>query len=275
MFAKQWQNLFCVEDCVYIYCICRVGALHPSVNPLSQIGACQTYTNFGSLHVPSPIYPSPLTYIHPHHPSRIWSHTTTHSLVFFIYFSFVDFLYVFALPRNFLTRIPPPPPPPCRFHQPCPEPVFVNDYGAQELIPRNRFHQSMSLGRPIRQIGFRTGPPGWESIPGLHKRSTNTGSVLMYPPIIHPFCLIIILSSFICLSKNYYFLHQCFIFYSSDSTVSVKVGIEPRTVSTMAMAVIRSVRSHPRLLKIFRYFLLLRYCVQPHCHFKPPTPHTF
>jgi hypothetical protein len=33
-------------------------------------------------------------------------------------------------------------------------PVFVNVYGAQELIP-----------------------PGWELIPGLHKRFTNTGSV--------------------------------------------------------------------------------------------------
>jgi hypothetical protein len=28
--------------------------------------------------------------------------------------------------------------------------------------------------------GYRTGPPGWESIPGLLKRSTNTGSVQMF-----------------------------------------------------------------------------------------------
>jgi hypothetical protein len=28
--------------------------------------------------------------------------------------------------------------------------------------------------------GCRTGPPGWESIPGLLKRSTNTGSVWVY-----------------------------------------------------------------------------------------------
>ncbi len=39
-----------------------------------------------------------------------------------------------------------------------PEPVFVNVYGAQESVPRN----------PIRA--------GWESIPGLLKRSTNSGS---------------------------------------------------------------------------------------------------
>jgi hypothetical protein len=25
-------------------------------------------------------------------------------------------------------------------------------------------------------IGFRAGPPGWESIPGLHKKFTNSGS---------------------------------------------------------------------------------------------------
>ncbi len=57
-----------------------------------------------------------------------------------------------------------------------PEPVFVNVYGAQESIPRNRFRQPMKPGGPVRKIGFRTGPPGWESIPGLLKRSTNTGS---------------------------------------------------------------------------------------------------
>ncbi len=56
------------------------------------------------------------------------------------------------------------------------EPVFVNDYGAQELIPRNRFRQLMFSGGPFRQIGYRTGPPGWESIPGLLKMFTNTGS---------------------------------------------------------------------------------------------------
>jgi hypothetical protein len=37
-------------------------------------------------------------------------------------------------------------------HRTCTGPVFVNVYGAQE-------------------------PPGWESIPGLLKRSTNTGTV--------------------------------------------------------------------------------------------------
>jgi hypothetical protein len=36
---------------------------------------------------------------------------------------------------------------------------------------------------PVRQIGlaFFTGPPGWESIPGLLKRFTNTGSVRQVP----------------------------------------------------------------------------------------------
>ncbi len=40
------------------------------------------------------------------------------------------------------------------------EPVFVNVYGAQESIPRNRFRQPIEPGGPVRQIGFRTGPPG-------------------------------------------------------------------------------------------------------------------
>ncbi len=56
------------------------------------------------------------------------------------------------------------------------EPVFLNVYGAQESIPRNRFRQPMQPGGPVRQIGFRTGSPGRESMPGLLKRSTNTGS---------------------------------------------------------------------------------------------------
>jgi hypothetical protein len=37
---------------------------------------------------------------------------------------------------------------------------------------------------PVRVPGFRTGPPGWESIPRLLTRSTNTGSDLrkdIYP----------------------------------------------------------------------------------------------
>jgi hypothetical protein len=56
------------------------------------------------------------------------------------------------------------------------EPVFVNNYGAQESIPRDRFRQPMQPGGPVRQIGMRTGPPGWESISGLLEGSTNTGS---------------------------------------------------------------------------------------------------
>jgi hypothetical protein len=35
-----------------------------------------------------------------------------------------------------------------------PEPVFVNVYGAQELIPMDRFRQPMYTGGPVRQIGL-------------------------------------------------------------------------------------------------------------------------
>ncbi len=35
-----------------------------------------------------------------------------------------------------------------------PEPVFVNVYGAQELIPMDRFRQPMYIGGPVRQIGL-------------------------------------------------------------------------------------------------------------------------
>ncbi len=50
---------------------------------------------------------------------------------------------------------------------------------------RNRFREidSTSLCSLAGQYdikGCRTGPPGWESIPGLLKRSTNTGSGLVY-----------------------------------------------------------------------------------------------
>jgi hypothetical protein len=55
------------------------------------------------------------------------------------------------------------------FEKQEPEPVFVNDYGAQESIPRNQFGQ-----------GCHKGPPGCESIPGLLKRFTNTGSDVLY-----------------------------------------------------------------------------------------------
>ncbi len=41
--------------------------------------------------------------------------------------------------------------------------------GSPELIPRNRSHQPMQPGRPVQQVGCRTGPPGCESIPGLKK----------------------------------------------------------------------------------------------------------
>jgi hypothetical protein len=43
------------------------------------------------------------------------------------------------------------------------ESVFVNVFGAQESIPPT-------------YVACRTAPPGWESIPGLLKMFTNTGS---------------------------------------------------------------------------------------------------
>jgi hypothetical protein len=44
------------------------------------------------------------------------------------------------------------------FRRLCSEPVFVNDYGAQESIPRNRFRQPIWLGGPVRQIGLSYWP---------------------------------------------------------------------------------------------------------------------
>ncbi len=52
------------------------------------------------------------------------------------------------------------------------EPVFVNVYGGQESIPMDR----CGLADRYDKYGCRTGPLCWESIPGLLKRSTNTGS---------------------------------------------------------------------------------------------------
>ncbi len=51
------------------------------------------------------------------------------------------------------------------------EPEFVNVLQTQESIPKNRFRQSM-YDNPI----WRTGLPGWESIPGLLKRFPSTAS---------------------------------------------------------------------------------------------------
>jgi hypothetical protein len=33
---------------------------------------------------------------------------------------------------------------------------------------------------PVRQIGLPTGPPGWELIPGLLTRFTNTGTLTSF-----------------------------------------------------------------------------------------------
>ncbi len=43
--------------------------------------------------------------------------------------------------------------------------------------------KSASLAGRYFKKGCRTGLPGWESIPGLHKRSTNTGSVIHAPTL--------------------------------------------------------------------------------------------
>jgi hypothetical protein len=57
------------------------------------------------------------------------------------------------------------------------ETEFVNVYGAQESIQRNRY-SSLCIWRAGTKNSavVYTGPPGWESIPGLIKRFTNTGS---------------------------------------------------------------------------------------------------
>ncbi len=47
-----------------------------------------------------------------------------------------------------------------------------------------------------------------------------------------------------------YIIQHCFIFLSSDSTVSEDTGIEPRTVATLALTARRckpSARSHPKI----------------------------
>jgi hypothetical protein len=56
------------------------------------------------------------------------------------------------------------------------EPVFVNVEGDQESIPRIDSASLSSLAGKYDKEGCRTGPPGWESISGLLKRFTNTGS---------------------------------------------------------------------------------------------------
>jgi hypothetical protein len=60
-----------------------------------------------------------------------------------------------------------------------PEPLFVNVYRAQESLLRNDFVILCSLAGRYDKSGCRTGPPGWESIPGLLKRFTNMLSGLL------------------------------------------------------------------------------------------------
>jgi hypothetical protein len=54
-----------------------------------------------------------------------------------------------------------------------PEPIFVNVHGALESI--SPAYVAWQAGATNR-IACRTSPLGWESIPGILKRSTNTGS---------------------------------------------------------------------------------------------------
>ncbi len=101
MFAKQWQNLFCVEYCVYIYCICtpplsqpslpnwRLSDLHKFWLPTCPLPPLPSYTYIPTI---------PLVY----DPSSFISFSFSVS-------SFLDFHYVFALRRNFLTPFLPPP----------------------------------------------------------------------------------------------------------------------------------------------------------------------
>ncbi len=57
-----------------------------------------------------------------------------------------------------------------------PEPVFVNVQGHQESIPRIDSASLCSMAGRYDKYGCRIGPPGWESVPGILKRFTNTGS---------------------------------------------------------------------------------------------------
>jgi hypothetical protein len=55
--------------------------------------------------------------------------------------------------------------------------VFVNVNGSKASIPMNRFRQPMWPDGPVRQIGSSVpARQGWESIPGILKRFTNTSS---------------------------------------------------------------------------------------------------
>jgi hypothetical protein len=65
------------------------------------------------------------------------------------------------------------------FHIERTEPVFVNVYGAQELIPKSipPVYVAWRAGTTNR-FAVPYAPPGRESIPGLFKRSRNTGSGL-------------------------------------------------------------------------------------------------
>ncbi len=81
-------------------------------------------------------------------------------------------------------------------HFPAPITEHEDDYESRRCIaiyfllspylytfmePRHRFQRNdsaslYSLASPYDKWAWRTGPPGWESIPGLLKRFTNTGS---------------------------------------------------------------------------------------------------
>ncbi len=54
--------------------------------------------------------------------------------------------------------------------------IFVNVYGAQESVPRNRFRQPMYPGEPVQLVGlsYQLARLGIDA--GLLKRFTNTGS---------------------------------------------------------------------------------------------------
>ncbi len=52
------------------------------------------------------------------------------------------------------------------------ESAFVNVYGAQESIPRNRFRQPIYPVEPVRQIGLSYRPA---SLPGLYKKVYKYG----------------------------------------------------------------------------------------------------
>ncbi len=59
------------------------------------------------------------------------------------------------------------------------EPVFVNVYRAQELVPRNRLRRAMCLAGRYDKHSRDTGPPGWDRFLGS-LRDLQIPSLVVY-----------------------------------------------------------------------------------------------